>query len=248
MNTILHIFKQAVIGEYGKAHVYFKKIFFMKYIWMLLFVFSCTNEVRKSADNRTPATVVRFIGDSITEGWTLADPKAERWTAQLCKKKGWNEDNRGVVSMSLQDADYPNHPVFDETDIPEKEPTDKYLFIDLGVNDEIGATNGYPFTVAGYKARYQAVIDYAIKQGWSKADMVLLTPFYVNGGSVPDANLKENYRQAVTDIAHANQLACVDLYTYMKNYPNIDSFLPDFVHPNAAMHEIIANYLAASTP
>lgn len=195
-------------------------------------------------------TGVVGMGDSVMAGHTLTNPTVERWLYKFCQANGYVENNFGVVSMSMQDASYPGHPVFDKTTIPAKTATDKYLFFQFGINDMLGLVNGYSFTTAGFKTAYQAAIDYAISTKlWTAGRIVLHSPSYIIPGLTGvSLTLQSSYSQATLELAQANHTIYIDTNSNMVSYPGgFDSYLPDYVHPNAAGHTIMANLETAAS-
>jgi len=102
-----------------------------------------------------------FVGDSYTFG-VAASTTANRWTSLFNTAKGGTESNLGVNGTFMEQ----NSPCggtalpYDITTIPDYNslPAGSVLIISIGIND-VGI-NTASFTPAGFKAAYQAAIDY----------------------------------------------------------------------------------------
>jgi lysophospholipase L1-like esterase len=203
--------------------------------------------VTASTNESWTGTQVTFEGDSITNGVGASD-SAHRWTSLLSALRGNTERNRGFNSETMQDNGC-SYPEFAGTF--SKAAGDKYLFMALGVND-VGV-NTSSMTPANFQTTYQGWITTILGMGWSASDLVLLTPYYINGYSnyvggcgvstPADVTRHEQYVQKVKDLALANHCILADIYTYMKNTVGIDSMLSDGVHPNDTGHALIADFL-----
>jgi len=194
---------------------------------------------------------VAFVGDSITYGAGVTDPKAEAYSSIIAKKIGpkYRVGNFGVSATSalstakmpyIEQAAYQNSLDFD-ADI---------LFIMFGTNDikyenwDEGKNN--------FEADYAALIQ-------SYKDVNPDVKVYVG---IPPRIFKENVFgerspeilenegiPAIYNVAEAVGAEVVDLFTPTKDMPKL---FPDFLHPNAegnkVFAEIISDVMFANVP
>ncbi len=208
----------------------------------LLFValiFSCNKYTPVSKQPNTPIKIA-CVGNSITYGYGIDNPKKNSFPAQLQTLLG--EDfivkNFGVSGRTLiKKGDYP----YWETDAYKNALQFKadIVYIKLGSNDCKQQNRIY---LDEFEENYNELIDHFIEQN-HKVRIVLLLPipsFVKDSTSIWNPVIKKQIIPKVQNIAYQNNLEILDLYQLFINQPDL---LPDQIHPTVVGARIIANRL-----
>lgn len=175
---------------------------------------------------------IACIGDSITEGWGLADPKNECFPALLVQAfPDLRIDNYGVAGALLQsqfDMGYVHTSAFRKS----LEYDYDLVMIFLGANDVWYWTS---------QPTIQEELIYLIEQ-YPHALKLLITPLKMQANSFAKRKL-ETIRQIMFESAQQDSIFVLDLY----RYSSIDWLSLDGIHPTrfgqAEIVHIIRSYL-----
>lgn len=171
---------------------------------------------------------IACIGDSITEGWKLADPKNECFPALLAQALPHLQiDNYGSAGALLQsqfDMGYLHTSAFRKS----IEHDHDLVMIFLGANDVWYWTS---------QATIQEELSVLMDQ-YPNALKLLITPIKMNCNSFADRKLKK-IRQLLLEIGRREQIFVLDLYTYS----SIDWLSSDGIHPTYFGHTKIAQII-----
>jgi lysophospholipase L1-like esterase len=184
-----------------------------------------------------------FMGTSITAG-TAASPTENRYTSLVAATLRVAENNQGLGGYLLQHSPgWPLTNTFKDvytTIIPTKRAGTRYLFFAWGEND---ATNDQSYhTLFGvdtsyFKRDYGIVINYALSNGWSLSDIVIISPFWQLTTSASDS-VQQNYFNASRNFADSMGIKFVDVWHQGKYYNN--KILVDYIHPSNYGHQLHA--------
>ncbi len=177
---------------------------------------------------KTNTSIFAFIGDSITEGWGLADYLHERYTTWLQDRfpqyEFLNFGSSGATLQSQFDMGYQHTLAFSAS---QKADIDK-VFLFLGANDVWYWTSEKTF-----KEEYEHLINQ-----YKKSDVILITPLQMNVGSYAERKLAQ-IRKLILEIGAEHGFAVIDLYTLSKK----DWLSFDGIHPTAAGQKHIADVI-----
>jgi acyl-CoA thioesterase-1 len=204
---------------------------------LLLFV-SCSKEEIK----------VACVGDSITEGYALASESKTAYPVILGSILGANYSviNCGRSSTTIQkkgDVPYWNSNQF--SNVFALNPD--IIVIKLGHNDlrqRMDGIKGSNWNAENFSKDYQAMIDtFKTIPNKPKIFICLPIPIYKNNWNFngDSAMSVTNIIPAIKNIAKANNLPVIDLYTKMSNQPENFS---DGIHPNEKGARIMADFIA----
>jgi hypothetical protein len=182
------------------------------------------------SQNLTGESIV-FVGDSIGAG-TGASISANRFSTLLAGYLGLTEDNLCVPGTEVTNA---------LVTIPVKTSTMRYLVIEYGVND----VRDVDVTAEIFNTNYTAALNFAIAQGWTGAEIVLLGI----SGSSSDV-LTDNitaFEGVITSLAATFGTGCALLFNQMQAsaFGGFVNITFDGTHPNDFGHLLIS-YLAAN--
>jgi alpha-L-fucosidase 2 len=204
---------------------------------LLLFV-SCSKKEIK----------VACVGDSITEGYGLASESNAAYPVILESILGANYSviNCGRSSTTVQkkgDVPYWNCNQF--SNVFALNPD--IIVIKLGHNDlrqRMDGIKGSNWNAENFSKDYQAMIDtFKTIPNKPKIFICLPIPIYKNNWNFngDSAMRVSNIIPAIKNIAKANNLPVIDLYTKLSNQPENFS---DGIHPNEKGARIMADFIA----
>lgn len=204
---------------------------------LLLFV-SCSKKEIK----------VACVGDSITEGYALASESKSAYPAILESILGANYSviNCGRSSTTVQKkGDVPFWHSNQFSNIFALNPD--IIVIKLGHNDlrqRMDGIKGSNWNAENFSKDYQAMIDtFKTIPNKPKIFICLPIPIYKNNWNFNgDSAIRvSNIIPAIKNLAKANNLPVIDLYTKMSNQPENFS---DGIHPNEKGARIMADFIA----
>lgn len=199
------------------------KPFFNYTCLLLLFVLTSFSEKKEQKIN------IVFIGDSITEGSALADPKTEAapiYVAELLRHRknisAVNINNRGFSGHTTVDflpknnIDFPK--VVQAADVFAQDKTAVLLFsIMLGTNDSaMFGPNGAPVQAVQYKDNLSVLINTLIEK-YPEAKFVIQYPLWYS----PNTHNNAGYMQEGLDRLSSYSSQIETLYAaYKLSHPN----------------------------
>ncbi len=195
----------------------------------LIFSAACTKHTTK----------VACIGDSITEGYGLAQQSKTSYPVVLDSILGpnFNVLNLGRSATTLQKkGDFPYWICKEFSNVFEFEPN--IIVIKLGTND----TKPQNWNSENYKNNYQDLID-TLRTISSQPQIYLClpVPVFKSRWGINDSTVVNGVIPAVKEVAKENNLPVIDLYHQMMDQ---GANFPDSIHPNELgakkMAEIIA--------
>jgi lysophospholipase L1-like esterase len=193
------------------------------------------------------ADVVRVacVGDSITAGMGVRDPKANTWPTRLARWLGTGYDVRnfaisGTTMLTLGDFPYVKQWLYPgalafQADI---------VIIDLGANDSkhpdsnnVNAVNNWQYST-NYVADYEAMIAAFRKTNPAVKFFVCFpTPDFPGRWGINDRTIREEMIPMIRTVAKDSDAKIIDLYTALSGKPGV---FPDTVHPNDDGAKLIA--------
>ena len=212
-----------------------KKIMYLALLLILLI--SCSKKEIK----------VAVVGDSITEGYGLSDRSKNAYPVMLDSILGSNYSvlNCGQSSATVQKkGDVPYWTLGEFYNVFAFKPD--IIIITLGTNDvrpRMDGKQGTNWNEVNFSKDYQAIIDtFNSINNKPKIFLCLPTPIYKNpfNWNDGDSSLRASVVPAIKNIAKANNLHIIDLYTLMRNQP--ENFL-DGIHPNENWTRIIGKFI-----
>lgn len=201
------------------------------------------------ANSPTVPLKVACIGDSITEGATLANPTQESYPPRLQRLLGTNVvvRNYGVSGRTLlKKGDFPYWKEGAYTQSRNWGPD--VVIIKLGTNDSKPYNWKYG---TNYVSDFEAFIDsYATLPSQPRIVLCTPAPVYRNGAfDIQPGTVATNIAPAVRDLAARRGLEVIDFHTRLANH---SEWFPDTVHPNtkgaAVMAAIVAQQLLRVPP
>ncbi len=179
---------------------------------------------------------VACIGNSITFGSGVADPRLNSYPSQLQRilGNGWEVRNFGLGGRTLlRKGDFPywNEPVLEEA----KSSTPDVVVIMLGTNDSKPQNWKHRDEFAG---DYRDFLDLFI--GLPSHPRVFActpVPAYPGDWGISDSIIRNEIRPAIKTVAHENNVPVIDLYPALSGKP---ACFPDKVHPNEEGARLIA--------
>ncbi len=198
---------------------------------------------------------INFLGDSITEGFGIAD-SSKLYHQIICKKHNlkyaWNYGLGGTrIARQL---------------LPSKEATKWDL--SFGIRAEamqrcadavvvFGGTNDYgsgdaPFGDMGSTDSFTfcgAVnsLILKLKEDFSRSKIIFVTPIHRTGEdnpSAPDSKTLKDYADAILQICLRHSIPVIDLFAINPINPYDTNLLPDGLHPSEEGHAILAKVIA----
>lgn len=201
-----------------------------------------------------------FLGDSITEGIGVADPKNIYWRRleqDGCKVYGYGVSGTRIAPQATLRVDPRIDDDYFVTRIPKMEADADVVVIFGGTNDyghgdaALGSMDDR--TVDTFYGAYHDLCI-KIREKYPNAAVVVMTPLHrdnehmvYNGFHVRTAACLETYVNIIKEVAEYHKLSVLDLYHDCDINPNLashkENYVPDGLHPNDAGHEIIYNTL-----
>jgi len=218
----------------------------MKTLKILFAVFFCIILARETL-GQTKVTKIAFIGNSITEGTGLSNPKTQAYPAQLANllTPDWQVGNFGVSGRTmLKKGDFP---IWNEQKFKDAlafEPN--IVVIMLGTNDSKYYNWAYK---ADFYKDYVSMID-TFSNLPSKPKIYICYPLKVfkHIYDINDTVIHDEIIPIVHQISIDKNLSIIDCYTPTSTKPEIFS---DGVHPNVSgahfVAEIFYNALSGNT-
>jgi lysophospholipase L1-like esterase len=181
---------------------------------------------------------VACVGDSITEGFGLNDPRMESYPAQLAarfQKEGeWQVENFGLRNKTLLkngDDPYANTSKFWQS----HEYNPNIVILMLGTND---VKDQNWVKIEDFEKDYTELISsYANLPSKPTIYICYPPPIYDNPYSLSSERIKE-LKQKIENIASTNSVDIIDIYSVLTNK---EGFFSDGVHPNRDGAKVIAN-------
>jgi acyl-CoA thioesterase I len=179
------------------------------------------------------------IGDSITEGYGLANQSKTAYPAVLDSILGMDYDvlNSGRSATTLQkEGNFPFWICKEFSNVFEYKPN--IVTIMLGTND----TKPENWNAIRFETNYQALID-TLNTIKSKPQiyLVLPVPVYQTNWGINDSTVNAGIMPIIKKLAEKNKLKVIDLYHTMQNQP---VNFPDGIHPNEKAEKMMAEIIA----
>ena len=203
---------------------------------------------------------ILFLGDSITEGIGVSDPKNIYWKRleqDGCEVYSYGVSGTRIAPQATLRVDPRIDDDYFATRIPNMKPDADVIVIFGGTNDyghgdaALGSMDDR--TVDTF---YGAYHDLCIKlrEKYPNVAIVVMTPLHrdnehmvYNGFHVRTAACLETYVDIIKEVAEYHKLSVLDMYHDCDINPNIqshkESYVPDGLHPNDAGHEILYSTL-----
>jgi lysophospholipase L1-like esterase len=178
---------------------------------------------------------VACIGNSITEGASVAAGQAYPDRLQQLLGSGYSVQNEGVTTTTmLKDGDTPYWTRGKLSKVWTFQPA--IVTIKLGTNDT--KPQNWDAHYALFKRDYSAMVD-TLNRLASKPKiwLILPVPIWANSFGIRDSALQKII-PIVNQIATEKGLTVIDANTPLKNFK---TYFPDGVHPNAAGQDTIAH-------
>ena len=205
---------------------------------------------------------VNFLGDSITEGVGVEDPK-NRFADRLAARFGLIARNYGICGTRIARQHVPSeNPRYDLdfcSRVAEMDPDADVVVVFGGTND-FGHGDA-PLGVMSDRTAdtfYGAlhVLYSSLLEKYPAAEIVVLTPLHRFNESDPAKNprrtpplLLRPFVDAIREVAEYYALPVLDLYAMSGLQPCVptimERYVPDGLHPNDAGHEILARRIGA---
>lgn len=206
---------------------------------------------------------INVLGDSITEGLKLSDPK-DRFTQILMEKSGAVIRNYGIsgtrIAIQQVPSSDPREDRYFASRVAEMDPDADVIIVFGGTNDfghgdaPMGTMNDRTADTfyGGLHVLYRSLI-----KKYPAARIVVLTPLHRVGEENPrgdgckkqDAPVLEVYVGIIRQVAAYYSLPILDLYAVSGLQPNVpiiqERYMPDGLHPNEAGHKVLAELIAA---
>lgn len=207
----------------------FLRIVIIPIVFFVFISFSCTRE-----------TKVACIGDSITEGWGLADQSKTAYPAMLDYFLGKNYEvlNCGRSGATLQkDGDLPYWKCKEFYDVFAFEPD--IIVIMLGTND----TKPKNWNTDRFARDYQSMIDtFRTITPVPEIYVCLPVPVFETTWGINDSVLTQAIIPELKETARRNHLPVIDLYHALLDQRGN---FPDNVHPNEIAAEKMASVVSS---
>lgn len=180
---------------------------------------------------------VACVGNSITEGSRLKDPKTESWPAVLQKLLGdrYTVENFGISARTLlNNGDRPY--------TKEQKFTDSQEFLPDIVIIKLGTNDSKPQNWDQYGVEFEGDLREMVntyKNLASNPKIYLCFPIWVNknGYKIRESIIAAEIIPAIDNVAKETAVSVIDLHTTLYGMAQL---LPDGVHPNALGAAFIA--------
>jgi len=211
-----------------------------KIVLLILVVFLSQTLVAQQTLNK-----VACVGNSITYGYGLSNPKTESYPAQLqalFDPQKWMVENFGISSRTmLKTGDLPYWNETQYNDALAFNPN--YVIIKLGTNDSkrwIWNKHG-----SEYKTDYKEMIQ-SFRNLPSKPEIwiALLIPGENKGWDIYNSYVKDSVNPKIKEIALETGVGLIDLYSALNNNRSA-WLLGDSVHPTKEGSAVIAKTVKA---
>lgn len=190
---------------------------------------SCTHEIK-----------IACVGDSITEGWGLADQSKSAYPVMLdyYLGDGYSALNCGRSAATLQKSgDLPYWDCKEFYDVFAYDPN--IIVIMLGTND----TKAHNWSHDKFIRDYQALIDtFNTIPGKPEIYICLPVPVFKSAWGINDSTLTTAIIPILKETALKNNIPVIDLYHQMLDQRNN---FPDNIHPNEAAAERMGQIIAS---
>ncbi|HHY85266.1 MAG TPA: hypothetical protein GYA07_06985 [Verrucomicrobia bacterium] len=194
------------------------------------------DDIGTAPTNKAP-TVVACVGDSITQGVGVKDPKKDAWPAQLARLlgEGWDVRNFGVSGTTLMqkgDRPYQKRPQFQAA----LDAKPDVVIIALGTNDSKPQnidTNPDDFL----PSHRDLISKFRAANPNARIYVCLPPPAFPELFGIRESVISERIIPLIRQVAREEKLEVIDLHTALSG--RADCF-PDKVHPNEAGAALIA--------
>ncbi len=200
------------------------------YIIILLtgiLLLACNDSSTSPEDNEV--LKVACVGDSITEGYGLDDPKRTSYPAQLQNLlgTGWKVDNFGISGATVLKKG--NRPYWSTSAFEPSHTTNPdIVIIMLGTNDAKPANWRYS---TDFITDYSLLIStYKNLPSSPKIYICFPPPVYGTPAGITNQRIKNELIPKIKEIARQTDTKIIDIYTAMSDKPEL---FPDTIHPNA---------------
>lgn len=186
-----------------------------------------------------PKIKIACVGDSITEGYGLANQSKTAFPVVLDSILGshYTVLNSGRSATTLQkQGDFPFWICKEFSNVFAFEPD--IIVIKLGTND----TKPYNWNKEHFEKDYQALVDtFNTIPGSPKLYLCQPVPVFKTVWGINDSTVVNGILPVIEKIANNNGLHIIRLYDQMQNE---GANFPDSIHPNEAADKVIAQIIA----
>ena len=195
-----------------------------------------TTSIPLQVENIVEVVRVACVGDSLTNGYRLDDPKTQSYPSQLATMlgDGWSVQNYGLTNTTLlQKGDDPYSQTTSFVESQASAP--QIVVILLGSNDSKPINWKYK---EDFIADYTAFIkSYQALESNPQIWIAYPTPAFSGMSGITDSIIKNEMIPLIDIISQNTGVAVIDLYTPLSNKKDL---FPDTIHPNAEGATIIA--------
>lgn len=199
-----------------------------------------------SSTPSTPSFRITCVGNSITEGYALADPATEAYPARMQQILG---DEFYVLNCGIS-----SHTALNGTEFPYMRPNSKdrdpfhealrsnpdIVTIKLGTNDS--KTRYDSLMHADFTHDLLALVDtFQTLPSHPYIYLCLPVPATAERWSIRDSVIQSDIIPRILQVAAERHLAVIDLYSVFKPFPEL---LADNIHPNRAGAMLIAEEIS----
>ena len=193
-------------------------------------------------DNKVELVRVACVGDSLTYGYRLEDPKTQSYPSQLSVMlgDGWSVGNYGLTnSTMLQKGDDPyTHSV---------EFVESQAFAPHIVIIQLGSNDSKPFNwkyKEDFVADYTAFIkSYQLLESNPQIWIAYPTPAFPGMAGISGSTVRDEIIPLIDIVAQNTGVGIIDLYSVLSSRKEL---FPDTVHPNPEGANIIAQTVYSS--
>lgn len=211
-----------------------------------LLLLSCTSKTPDSSSLTPNCFRITCVGNSITEGYALADPATEAYPARMQQILG---EDFYVLNCGIS-----SHTALNGTEFPYMNPVSKdrhpfhealqsnpdIVTIKLGTNDS--KTRYDSLMHADFTHDLMALVDsFQMLPSHPYIYLCLPVPATAERWSIRDSVIQSEIVPRIKQVATERQLAVIDLYSALRPFPEL---LADDIHPNRAGAMLIAEEIS----
>ena len=195
-----------------------------------------TTSIPLQVENTIELVRVACVGDSLTNGYRLDDPKIQSYPSQLATMlgDGWSVQNYGLTNTTLlQKGDDPYSQTTSSVESQASAP--QIVVILLGSNDSKPYNWQYK---DNFVADYTALItSYRALESNPQIWIAYPPPAFPGFAGISNSVIRDEMIPLIASVAQATGVGVIDLYSVLSSREDL---FPDTVHPNAEGARIIA--------
>ncbi len=198
---------------------------------------------------------INFLGDSITEGYGVVDPK--NVYHQIIKEKynlkhayNYGVSGTRIARQNKSSEECPRNDLYFGLRSEIMERSADVILVFGGTNDyahgdsflgELNSEDIYTFC-----GGINSLIN-KLEQDFPKTKIIFMTPLHrvkETNPSNPELKILEDYANAIIKICKMRNISVIDLFGINPLDPYDVTLVPDGLHPNDAGHKIMADVIA----